>query len=79
MIMLFEVKYYQPTQTKGARIRIFGLSNKFMAYDYRYNTAGDMAIALLMEQGFHPDDIIEYIPTKTGERFIYEIKGGRTR
>lgn len=79
MIMLFEAKYYRPTETKGARIRIFGLSDKFIPYDYKYNTAGDMAIALLMEQGFHPDDIIEHIPTKTGERFIYEIKRGRTR
>jgi hypothetical protein len=60
-IRKIEVVFYPPTQTKGDRIRLLGESNKFVAYDYRFNSALDMALTLL--KGY---EIIEIIPTKRG-------------
>jgi hypothetical protein len=60
-IRKIEVVFYAPTTTKGDRIRLIGESNKFIPYNYEFNSALDMALSLLREY-----EIIEVIPTKRG-------------
>ena len=63
MFKRLEVRVYQPTDTKGLRFRIIGLSNKYIGFDYSYNYVIDQALDLLSDHGYDSDNIndIKYI------------------
>jgi hypothetical protein len=56
-----EIVFYPPTRTKGDRIRIKGINNKYIAYDYKFNSALDMGLSIL--GGYN---IVAVIPTERG-------------
>ena len=58
MLVTFKVKIYQPTNTKGLRFRIIGLSNKFIAFDYFYNSVLEQTLDILGDNGYSKEQII---------------------
>lgn len=58
MTKLFQVKIYQPTDHKGLRFRIKELSNKFISFDYFYNSVLDQALNILKDHGYSDDQIL---------------------
>jgi len=71
-----EAVFYAPTTTKGDRIRLLGLSNKFIPYNYECSDALEMGLSLL--GGY---DIVDVIPTDRGgiifiEEPIYGLEDG---
>jgi len=56
-----EIVFYPPTTTKGDRIRIKGINNKYIAYDYKFNSALDMGLSILGKY-----NIVAIIPTERG-------------
>lgn len=53
-----EIRVYGPTDTKGLRFRIIGLSNSYISFDYKYNYVIDQAMDILEENGYS-DNIID--------------------
>lgn len=53
-----EIRVYEPTDTKGLRFRIIGLSNSYISFDYSYNYVIDQAMDILEENGYS-DNIID--------------------
>jgi len=62
----FEIRIYEPTDTKGLRFRIIGLSNKYIAFDYSYNYVIDQALDILNANGYDGENIhdISYVENK---------------
>ena len=58
MKKLFEVKMYQPTTHRGLRFRIKGLSNKFIAFDYFYNSVLEQTLDILGDNGYSKEQIL---------------------
>ena len=46
----YEVKVHPATNTKCTRIRVLGLSNKFIAKNYKYNSVLDQAMEILEKE-----------------------------
>ena len=61
-----EIRIYAPTDTKGLRFRIIGLSNSYIAFDYSYNYIIDQAMDILADNGYDERNIkdITYIEAK---------------
>ena len=72
MIKRFEIKYYAPTETKGDRIRVKGLTNSYFTYNYKFNDATEQGLAILNKFGYSEEQINKIIPTKTGAIVIAE-------
>ena len=58
MTKLLQIKIYQPTDHKGLRFRIKGMSNKFISFDYFYNSVLDQALSILKDHGYSDDQIL---------------------
>jgi hypothetical protein len=62
----FEIRVYAPTDSKGLRIKIVGLSPKVYGFDYIFNSPKDMAINIIESNGYEIKDL--FARTK-GSRF----------
>lgn len=61
-----EIRVYEPTDTKGLRFRVIGLSNKFISFDYRYNYVIDQAMDILEDNGYSDNIIsIDWLDNKS--------------
>lgn len=72
MIKRFEIKYYAPTETKGDRIRVKGLTNSYFTYNYKFNDSIEQGLSILNSCGYSEEQINKIIPTKTGAIIIAE-------
>ena len=72
MTKRFEIKFYNATATKGERVRVLGLSNKYVPYHYKYDNAIEQGLNLLSLCGYSEEQINRVIPTKTGAIVIAE-------
>lgn len=70
MYKRFEIRVYQPTDTKGLRFRIIGLSNKFISFDYSYNYVIDQALDILADNGYDGDNINDIIYNDKANKYI---------
>jgi hypothetical protein len=53
---IIKVKYLGPTNTKGSRVKMVSerfVSSKTISYDYKFNSAVDMAADWLTNTGFN--------------------------
>ena len=75
----FEIRVYSPTDTKGLRIKIVGLSNKVYGFDYIFNSPKDMAVSIIENNGYKIKDIFNRESgskfSKNTEYIITTIKG----
>ena len=72
MTKRFEIKFYNATENRGERIRVKGLTNKFYAYNYKFNDATEQGLAILNKFGYSEEQINRVIPTITGAIVIAE-------
>lgn len=53
----FEIRVYAPTNTKGLRIKIVGLSPRVYGFDYIFNSPKDMAVSIIENNGYEIKDL----------------------
>ena len=66
MTKRFEIKYYAPTEHRGERIRVKGLTNIFHPYNYEYNSAVEQGLSIIKSHGYSEAQIMAIIPTNSG-------------
>ena len=47
-----ELRIYAPTNTKGLRFRLIGISENYIAFDYKFNMILDQAREILEDLGY---------------------------
>lgn len=65
-----EIRIYAPTNTKGLRFRIIGLSNSYIAFDYSYNYIIDHALDILSDNGYDDRNIKDITYNEAKNKYI---------
>ena len=65
-----EIRIYTPTDTKGLRFRIIGLSNSYISFDYSYNYVIDQAMDILADNGYDDRNIKDITYNEAKNKYI---------
>jgi hypothetical protein len=65
-----EIRIYAPTETKGLRFRIIGLSNSYISFDYNFYCIIDHALDILADNGYDDRNIKDINYNEAKDKYI---------